>query len=89
MDRPEFYRSMLLSLHSVHLREKLKDIFSFLLKAASHTASNPKANAKIKKDNMRYATWAALQINKAYQVSEVADSFLRKSRLDSHELIIT
>ncbi|XP_059829326.1 ER membrane protein complex subunit 2 isoform X2 [Hypanus sabinus] len=40
-----------------------------LYMSASHIASNPKANAKIKKDNLRYATWAAMQINKAYQLA--------------------
>ncbi|XP_069777088.1 ER membrane protein complex subunit 2 isoform X3 [Narcine bancroftii] len=40
-----------------------------LYMSASHIASNPKANAKMKKDNMRYATWAARQINKAYQLA--------------------
>uniref|UniRef100_A0A4W3IM16 ER membrane protein complex subunit 2 n=1 Tax=Callorhinchus milii TaxID=7868 RepID=A0A4W3IM16_CALMI len=40
-----------------------------LYMTASHIASNPKANAKIKKDNMKYATWAAAQVNKAYQLA--------------------
>ncbi|XP_038666290.1 ER membrane protein complex subunit 2 isoform X2 [Scyliorhinus canicula] len=40
-----------------------------LYMSASHIASNPKANAKMKKDNLRYATWAATQINKAYQLA--------------------
>ncbi|KAJ7416211.1 ER membrane protein complex subunit 2 [Willisornis vidua] len=35
--------------------------------SASHIASNPKASAKMKKDNMKYASWAANQINRAYQ----------------------
>ncbi|XP_058299794.1 ER membrane protein complex subunit 2 isoform X1 [Hylobates moloch] len=35
--------------------------------SASHIASNPKASAKTKKDNMKYASWAASQINRAYQ----------------------
>ncbi|XP_069777087.1 ER membrane protein complex subunit 2 isoform X2 [Narcine bancroftii] len=43
-----------------------------LYMSASHIASNPKANAKMKKDNMRYATWAARQINKAYQGTQSA-----------------
>ncbi|XP_005382028.1 PREDICTED: ER membrane protein complex subunit 2 isoform X3 [Chinchilla lanigera] len=38
-----------------------------LLRSASHIASNPKASAKMKKDNMKYASWAANQINRAYQ----------------------
>ncbi|XP_075776332.1 ER membrane protein complex subunit 2 isoform X2 [Pelodiscus sinensis] len=38
-----------------------------LYMSASHIASNPKASAKMKKDNMKYATWAANQINRAYQ----------------------
>ncbi|XP_007933069.2 ER membrane protein complex subunit 2 [Orycteropus afer afer] len=38
-----------------------------LYMSASHIASNPKASAKTKKDNMKYATWAASQINRAYQ----------------------
>ncbi|XP_041046407.1 ER membrane protein complex subunit 2 isoform X4 [Carcharodon carcharias] len=40
-----------------------------LYMSASHIASSSKANAKMKKDNMRYATWAATQINKAYQLA--------------------
>ncbi|XP_032916522.1 ER membrane protein complex subunit 2 [Catharus ustulatus] len=38
-----------------------------LYMSASHIASNPKASAKMKKDNMKYAGWAANQINRAYQ----------------------
>ncbi|XP_004431318.2 PREDICTED: ER membrane protein complex subunit 2 isoform X1 [Ceratotherium simum simum] len=38
-----------------------------LYMSASHIASNPKASAKTKKDNMKYASWAANQINRAYQ----------------------
>ncbi|XP_034619380.1 ER membrane protein complex subunit 2 isoform X1 [Trachemys scripta elegans] len=38
-----------------------------LYMSASHIASNPKASAKMKKDNMKYASWAANQINRAYQ----------------------
>uniref|UniRef100_A0A8D2KJB7 ER membrane protein complex subunit 2 n=1 Tax=Urocitellus parryii TaxID=9999 RepID=A0A8D2KJB7_UROPR len=38
-----------------------------LYMSASHIASNPKASAKMKKDNMKYASWAASQINRAYQ----------------------
>ncbi|XP_029779580.1 ER membrane protein complex subunit 2 isoform X2 [Suricata suricatta] len=38
-----------------------------LYMSASHIASNPKASAKTKKDNMKYASWAASQINRAYQ----------------------
>ncbi|EHB10695.1 Tetratricopeptide repeat protein 35 [Heterocephalus glaber] len=38
-----------------------------LYMSASHIASNPKASAKMKKDNMKYAGWAADQINRAYQ----------------------
>uniref|UniRef100_A0A8D1CJH4 ER membrane protein complex subunit 2 n=2 Tax=Sus scrofa TaxID=9823 RepID=A0A8D1CJH4_PIG len=45
-----------------------------LYMSASHIASNPKASAKTKKDNMKYASWAASQINRAYQVS--IDSFI-------------
>ncbi|XP_062836159.1 ER membrane protein complex subunit 2 isoform X1 [Anolis carolinensis] len=39
-----------------------------LYMSASHIASNSKASAKMKKDNMKYASWAANQINRAYQV---------------------
>ncbi|XP_053571261.1 ER membrane protein complex subunit 2 isoform X2 [Bombina bombina] len=35
--------------------------------SSSHIASNPKASAKMKKDNTKYASWAANQINRAYQ----------------------
>ncbi|XP_061461146.1 ER membrane protein complex subunit 2 isoform X3 [Rhineura floridana] len=38
-----------------------------LYMSASHIASNSKASAKMKKDNMKYASWAANQINRAYQ----------------------
>lgn len=38
-----------------------------LYMSASHIASNPKASAKMKKDNIKYASWAANQINRAYQ----------------------
>uniref|UniRef100_A0A6I8SPN3 ER membrane protein complex subunit 2 n=1 Tax=Xenopus tropicalis TaxID=8364 RepID=A0A6I8SPN3_XENTR len=34
-----------------------------------HIASNPKASAKMKKDNVKYATWATSQIKKAYQLA--------------------
>ena len=40
-----------------------------LYMSASHIASNLKASAKMKKDNIKYASWAANQINRAYQVS--------------------
>nr|XP_051700724.1 ER membrane protein complex subunit 2 isoform X2 [Oryctolagus cuniculus] len=40
-----------------------------LYMSASHIASNAKASAKMKKDNMKYASWAASQINRAYQSS--------------------
>ncbi|KAL7984121.1 hypothetical protein Chor_002691 [Crotalus horridus] len=38
-----------------------------LYMSASHIVSNSKASAKVKKDNMKYASWAANQINRAYQ----------------------
>ncbi|KAF3822694.1 hypothetical protein GH733_008068, partial [Mirounga leonina] len=44
-----------------------------LYMSASHIASNPKASAKTKKDNMKYASWAASQINRAYQVGKGQD----------------
>ncbi|XP_075070063.1 ER membrane protein complex subunit 2 isoform X1 [Mixophyes fleayi] len=34
-----------------------------------HIASNPKASAKMKKDNVKFATWAANQIKRAYQLA--------------------
>lgn len=49
-------------------------MFLFCFQSASHIASNPKASAKTKKDNMKYASWAASQINRAYQVS--IDNFI-------------
>lgn len=41
----------------------------FFLQSASHIASSPKVSAKVKKDNIKYAAWAATQINRAYKVS--------------------
>ncbi|CAI9588993.1 unnamed protein product [Staurois parvus] len=34
-----------------------------------HIASNPKASAKMKKDNVKFATWASNQIKRAYQLA--------------------
>uniref|UniRef100_A0A8C2ZPR0 ER membrane protein complex subunit 2 n=1 Tax=Cyclopterus lumpus TaxID=8103 RepID=A0A8C2ZPR0_CYCLU len=42
-----------------------------LYMSASHIAASPKVSAKVKKDNMKYASWAATQINRAYKVSRV------------------
>ncbi|MGH0136195.1 UNVERIFIED_CONTAM: hypothetical protein FKN15_060060 [Acipenser sinensis] len=38
-----------------------------LYMSASHIAASPKVSAKVKKDNVKYAAWAASQINRAYQ----------------------
>uniref|UniRef100_A0A8B9K8D1 ER membrane protein complex subunit 2 n=1 Tax=Astyanax mexicanus TaxID=7994 RepID=A0A8B9K8D1_ASTMX len=38
-----------------------------LYMSASHIAGSPKVSAKVKKDNVKYAAWAASQINRAYQ----------------------
>uniref|UniRef100_A0A3Q1GH99 ER membrane protein complex subunit 2 n=1 Tax=Acanthochromis polyacanthus TaxID=80966 RepID=A0A3Q1GH99_9TELE len=40
-----------------------------LYMSASHIAASPKVSAKVKKDNIKYAAWAATQINRAYKVS--------------------
>ncbi|KAF7708791.1 ER membrane protein complex subunit 2 [Silurus meridionalis] len=40
-----------------------------LYMSASHIASSPKVSAKVKKDNVKYAAWAATQINRAYQLA--------------------
>uniref|UniRef100_A0A3Q2QI36 ER membrane protein complex subunit 2 n=1 Tax=Fundulus heteroclitus TaxID=8078 RepID=A0A3Q2QI36_FUNHE len=40
-----------------------------LYMSASHIAASPKVSAKVKKDNIKYAAWAAAQINRAYKVS--------------------
>ncbi|GLD48759.1 ER membrane protein complex subunit 2 [Lates japonicus] len=40
-----------------------------LYMSASHIAASPKVSAKVKKDNMKYAAWAATQINKAYKLT--------------------
>uniref|UniRef100_A0A3B4U4M3 ER membrane protein complex subunit 2 n=1 Tax=Seriola dumerili TaxID=41447 RepID=A0A3B4U4M3_SERDU len=40
-----------------------------LYMSASHIAASPKVSAKVKKDNMKYAAWAATQINRAYKLS--------------------
>ncbi|KAF5915227.1 hypothetical protein HPG69_011691 [Diceros bicornis minor] len=53
--------------------------------SASHIASNPKASAKMKKDNMKYASWAANQINRAYQVS--TDNCILSYSYDTIQLI--
>uniref|UniRef100_A0A8C3BR59 ER membrane protein complex subunit 2 n=1 Tax=Cairina moschata TaxID=8855 RepID=A0A8C3BR59_CAIMO len=45
-----------------------------LYMSASHIASNPKASAKMKKDNMKYASWAANQINRAYQTGFISNA---------------
>uniref|UniRef100_A0A3B3Y912 ER membrane protein complex subunit 2 n=1 Tax=Poecilia mexicana TaxID=48701 RepID=A0A3B3Y912_9TELE len=39
-----------------------------LYMSASHIAASPKVSAKVKKDNIKYAAWAAAQINRAYKV---------------------
>lgn len=41
----------------------------FFLQSASHIAASPKVSGKVKKDNVKYAAWAATQINRAYKVS--------------------
>ncbi|KAK2095399.1 hypothetical protein P7K49_026815 [Saguinus oedipus] len=55
-----------------------------LYMSASHIASNPKASAKTKKDNMKYATWAASQINRAYQVSQEIEKKEEKPKKNSN-----
>uniref|UniRef100_A0A672ZLJ6 ER membrane protein complex subunit 2 n=1 Tax=Sphaeramia orbicularis TaxID=375764 RepID=A0A672ZLJ6_9TELE len=40
-----------------------------LYMSASHIAASPKVSAKVKKDNMKYASWAASQINRAYKLA--------------------
>uniref|UniRef100_A0A8C4E197 ER membrane protein complex subunit 2 n=1 Tax=Dicentrarchus labrax TaxID=13489 RepID=A0A8C4E197_DICLA len=40
-----------------------------LYMSASHISASPKVSAKVKKDNMKYAAWAATQINRAYKLS--------------------
>ncbi|XP_066572058.1 ER membrane protein complex subunit 2 isoform X2 [Amia ocellicauda] len=40
-----------------------------LYMSASHLAASPKVSAKVKKDNVKYAAWAASQINRAYQLA--------------------
>uniref|UniRef100_A0A7N8Y6S4 ER membrane protein complex subunit 2 n=1 Tax=Mastacembelus armatus TaxID=205130 RepID=A0A7N8Y6S4_9TELE len=40
-----------------------------LYMSASHIAASPKVSAKVKKDNMKYAAWAATQINRAYKLA--------------------
>uniref|UniRef100_A0A3B5MGA7 ER membrane protein complex subunit 2 n=1 Tax=Xiphophorus couchianus TaxID=32473 RepID=A0A3B5MGA7_9TELE len=37
--------------------------------SASHIAASPKVSAKVKKDNIKYAAWAAAQINRAYKLA--------------------
>uniref|UniRef100_A0A6Q2XEI3 ER membrane protein complex subunit 2 n=1 Tax=Esox lucius TaxID=8010 RepID=A0A6Q2XEI3_ESOLU len=43
-----------------------------LYMSASHIAASPKVNAAVKKANVKYAAWAANQINRAYQVSNTS-----------------
>ncbi|KAJ7985123.1 hypothetical protein DPEC_G00348810 [Dallia pectoralis] len=40
-----------------------------LYMSASHIAASPKVNAAMKKANVKYAAWAANQINRAYQLA--------------------
>uniref|UniRef100_A0A8C6WIH3 ER membrane protein complex subunit 2 n=1 Tax=Neogobius melanostomus TaxID=47308 RepID=A0A8C6WIH3_9GOBI len=40
-----------------------------LYMSASHIAASPKVSAKVKKDNVKYAAWAASQINRAYKLA--------------------
>ncbi|XP_033958080.1 ER membrane protein complex subunit 2-like [Pseudochaenichthys georgianus] len=40
-----------------------------LYMSSSHIAASPKVSAKVKKDNMKYAAWAATQINRAYKMA--------------------
>uniref|UniRef100_A0A8C7FNR7 ER membrane protein complex subunit 2 n=1 Tax=Oncorhynchus kisutch TaxID=8019 RepID=A0A8C7FNR7_ONCKI len=40
-----------------------------LYMSASHIAASPKVNATVKKANVKYATWATNQINRAYQLA--------------------
>uniref|UniRef100_A0A3B3SQV0 ER membrane protein complex subunit 2 n=1 Tax=Paramormyrops kingsleyae TaxID=1676925 RepID=A0A3B3SQV0_9TELE len=46
----------------------MRALFGFYM-SASHIAASPKVSAKVKKDNVRYAAWAASQINRAYQLA--------------------
>uniref|UniRef100_A0A8C5E3G5 ER membrane protein complex subunit 2 n=2 Tax=Gouania willdenowi TaxID=441366 RepID=A0A8C5E3G5_GOUWI len=46
----------------------MRALFGFYM-SASHIAASPKVSAKVKKDNMKYAAWAATQINKAYRLA--------------------
>uniref|UniRef100_A0A8C5MN32 ER membrane protein complex subunit 2 n=1 Tax=Leptobrachium leishanense TaxID=445787 RepID=A0A8C5MN32_9ANUR len=48
--------------------QSMRALFGLYI-SSIHIASNPKASAKIKKDNVKYATWAANQIKRAYQIS--------------------
>nr|ACO08465.1 Tetratricopeptide repeat protein KIAA0103 [Oncorhynchus mykiss] len=40
-----------------------------LYMSASHIAASPKVNATVEKANVKYATWATNQINRAYQLA--------------------
>ncbi|RXM27352.1 ER membrane protein complex subunit 2 [Acipenser ruthenus] len=46
----------------------MRALFGLYL-SASHIAASPKVSAKVKKDNVKYAAWAASQINRAYQLA--------------------
>lgn len=49
----------------------LLSVFLPLLQSASQIAASPKVSAKVKKDNVKYAAWAASQINRAYKVCDI------------------
>ncbi|XP_032815121.1 ER membrane protein complex subunit 2 [Petromyzon marinus] len=57
------YFAQALKLNNINMRA----LFGLYMSSV-HVASNPKTNTKNKKDNLKYASWAASQISRAYQL---------------------
>ncbi|XP_056378566.1 ER membrane protein complex subunit 2 [Hyla sarda] len=60
--RKYFSQSLKLNNHN------MRALFGLYISSV-HIAANPKASAKMKKDNVKFATWASSQIKKAYQLA--------------------
>uniref|UniRef100_A0A8C7TCM7 ER membrane protein complex subunit 2 n=1 Tax=Oncorhynchus mykiss TaxID=8022 RepID=A0A8C7TCM7_ONCMY len=59
-----------------------------LYMSASHIAASPKVNATVKKANVKYATWATNQINRAYQVSYARKKFNNRLKLSENMVVV-
>ncbi|XP_041469155.1 ER membrane protein complex subunit 2-like [Lytechinus variegatus] len=60
--------------HAVKLNGNNMRALYGMFMAATNIASSPKASGKVKKDNMKYAAWAAQQIAYKYKVAQGKDT---------------